>query len=194
LEAAPLYADGAAALLGAVLPRRKQQNPGKVRPELATLREMLTARQIALLDRHQRLIEDFIHVLQVYIAPDAILDLSGFPAIERETHVARLRRTALSLLLPTERDTLSSAIKTLTGAVAATVQLQRTVAGVTTARAHEDEGGKRLDLSKLGTPALVQIHEAMQLLRGDCERCSPPPVPAVAEPIEGLRVPLDAPS
>lgn len=58
-------------------------------------------------------------------------------------YVARVRQAALTLLLPTGREALSNVIKTLTASVVATVQLQRTVAGLTAATRREDEIAKK---------------------------------------------------
>jgi hypothetical protein len=180
LQAPLAYSDGAAPQLGVLLPRRKQQDPAKLRAELATLRSTLAARQIAHLERHQRLLEDYCHLLQLML-----------PEIEREAHVARIRRTALSFALPTERDTLGSALKSLTTATLITMQLQRTVLGVTTAKPREEERGQWLDLSRLDTAALAQVREAIQLLAGSCKHHSAPPVPP--EPLDDLRFQLDPP-
>ena len=61
--------DRATPSLDAALPRRRPDNSAKLRVELAALRGMLTARQFTLLDRHLRLLEDYSHLLQLYIAP-----------------------------------------------------------------------------------------------------------------------------
>jgi hypothetical protein len=173
---------------GVLLPRRRQNDTGLLY-ELAARYDLLTAQQVAHLDRHQRLLDDFRHLIELCIAPEECLDLDALPEAEREGHVARIRRTALSLLFPTERDTLANAIRTLTAAMAVTVQLQRLITGsiALKGRGKEPAPCDRPDLSSLDTPALVRVRESMQLLRGDRERRSPPPVPAAPESIEDFR-------
>jgi hypothetical protein len=183
--------DRATPWLDAALPRRRPDNSAKLRVELAALRGMLTARQITLLDRHQRLLEDYSHLLQLYIAPHDCLNLDALPEADRQVYIARIRRTALNLLLPTERDTLANAIKTLTATVAATVQLQRTVACLPTKEWDEEiDSGEQLDLSRLSTSDLIKIKEGMELLRCQPQRQRECPTPPRPEPIDDLCSPF----
>jgi hypothetical protein len=180
---------------GVVLPKRRQDDPATLRVEIAALRGLLTDHQLAQLNRHQRLLEDYSHLLQLYLAPREILDLDAMPEAERELHVARIRQTALALLLPTKKDSLAITIKNVTVSMLATMQVQRMLAGVDPGKGRENESAnrERPDLSKLDTQSLVRVHEAMQLLSGACEPRSAPPIPPPPPPIEDLRSPPEPP-
>ena len=104
-------------------------------------------------------------------------------------YIARIRGTALNLLLPGKRGTLAGVIRVLTATLVATVQLQRTVAWFPQRRRGID-GGEQLDLSKLTTADLIKIKDGMDLLRSQPLRQRDCPAPPPPEPIDDLCRPL----
>ena len=82
-----------------------------------------------------------------------------------------------------------SAIKTLTVAVATTVQLKFRVAELARAFIRNDEDEDRAGrtrINELDTPTLRKVHEAMEALTGQRAKAARPPRPPPPEPIEDL--------
>ena len=125
--------------------------------------------------------------------------LEGLSEIAHAEKIAAVQKEALSQVLPTERDTLAGAIKTLTSSLATTVQLKLRVADL----AHscirndedEDRAGGRTHINELDTPTLRKVHAAMQALTGQRAKAARPPSPPPPEPIEDFpRRPADNPN
>ena len=153
-----------------LLPARSKAERAKLRIDLGALRGVLLAEQIAVLGRHQELLADYAHLLALCLAPRDHLSLEGLSEMAHAEKIAAVQKEALSQVLPTERDTLAGAIKTLTSSLATTVQLKLRVADL----AHscirndedEDRAGGRTRINELDTPTLRKVHEAMRALTG----------------------------
>ena len=57
---------------------------------------------------------DYAHLLALCLAPHDHLSLEGLSEMAHAEKIAAVQKEALSQVLPTERDTLAGAIKTLT--------------------------------------------------------------------------------
>lgn len=119
------------------------------------------------------------------------------------TQLAAVQRAALATLLPTERDTLAGALRTLTTSLSTVVQLKRLVAGLSERPGRDRNGGEAgerarpsrygesasHDLEGLDTETLRMIKRAMEALAGHQRRRSDPPMPPPPESLEDLWAP-----
>ena len=172
-----------------LLPVRSKAERGKLRMDLAALRGLLLAQQVDLLDRHEQRLENYGHLIDIYLAPQDHLALDGLSDTAREEKIVAVQKAALSQLLPTERDTLANAIKVLTVAVATIVQLKVRVAELARAFIRNDEGedhAVRTRMSELDTTTLRKVHEAMKALTGQRSIAAVPPMPPPPEQIDDL--------
>jgi hypothetical protein len=169
-----------------LLPARGKAERAKLRIDLGALRGVLLAQQIDLLDRHEQLLEDYRHLIELYLAPHNHLALDGLSKAARVEKIVAVQKVALSRLLPAEGDTLSGAVKVLTSSLATTIQVKLKVADQARAfmRHDEDDPALREHIAELGTPALRKVHEAMALLTGHRAKAAEPPKPPPPEPIE----------
>ena len=184
-------------------PVRTEDDQTSIRIRLAELRGTLTVRQITELERHERILADYEHLLCVYLAPHRFLDLSGLDPAARNERLAAVQKAALATLLPTERDTLAGALRTLTTSLSTVVQLKRLVAGLSEnpgRNRNGSEAGERArpsnpfdrdppgcDLEALDTETLRMIQRAMEALTGHQQRRSDPPMPPPPESLEDFR-------
>ena len=150
-----------------LLPVRSKAERAKLRMDLAALRGLLLAQQVDLLDRHEQRLEDFGHLIGLYLAPHNYLVLDPLGESARAEKIIAVQKAALSQLLPTERDTLAGAVKTLTTALAVTIQIKLKVAELAREFIRNDEGGDhagRTPINEFDTPTLRKVHEAMEAL------------------------------
>jgi hypothetical protein len=119
---------------------------------IAETRASLTIAQMRRLGRHARLLDRVEDLVGDYLSDD------------------RVRRDAArEVLFPTERDSLSSLLRTLGASRAQITELERKVLGIE----RKDEGDLPpkpltggVDLRRLSTEQLGQVHQAIQILRG----------------------------
>jgi hypothetical protein len=186
-----------------LLPPMQADEKQKLRVTLAAIRAMMSVEQVQQLERHEQLLARYAHLVEVYLEPHRFVDPQG-PAEDADEYAERVwtaQRTALRMLLPTERDTLAGAIKVLTEAMKHTIELKRTVAGLgkTLAGAYKvganidmdpDEaaraGGKILDIDVLETRDLRAVQHAMELLDRQHRRQTEPPKPPPPDSIDDL--------
>jgi hypothetical protein len=178
-----------------LFPKRSQAEEAELRVQLSSLRGHLSIQQIHQLERHERILSDFSHLLSVYLAPHEYLDVDGLEEEDAQDKLLKVQRAALSLLLPSEGDSLAGALKALTASLATTINLKRVVGGlgkspVRGARGDDDDAPEPKaagDLSKLGVDALRSVKAAMQVLAGEQQRHSEPPQPPAPDSLEDLR-------
>jgi hypothetical protein len=178
-----------------LFPKRSQAEEAELRVQLSSLRGHLSIQQLHQLERHERILSDFSHLLSVYLSPHEYLDVDGLEEEDAQEKLLKVQRAALSLLLPSEGDSLAGALKALTTSLATTINLKRAVGGLGKSLARggrgDDEdapepkpGG---NLAQLGTEALRSVKAAMLVLTGEQIRQSDPPRPPAPESLEDLR-------
>jgi hypothetical protein len=124
---------GASKLAGPVqlLPDRSPEEKAQLRITLGAIRAMMSVEQAQVLDAHLVRLLQYGHLIDVYLKPsefvpeDPTLDLAA-----RAARIVAVQDVARHMLLPTERDTLIGALKTLTTTLSETIGLQRTVVGI----------------------------------------------------------------
>ena len=182
-----------------VLPNRGRDDKPGHRRALAEIRATMTQAQIELLKQHEALLRRLSHIIEVYLEPERCVDLEGLNDGEQEEKIEATRALALRILLPTERDTLTGTIKTLTAALHANIDLTRKVAGLQGAKGAALNGrpGGRIDddgvadseenlMKKLSTQELRQVTQAMELLQRRQHEQREAPMPPLPEPIDDL--------
>lgn len=184
-------------------PVQSKEDRAELKMQMAALRGVLTVQQIAQLERHEEILSSYTHLLHVYLSTHEFVDLEGLSEEEAEEKLHRIQRAAMSRLLPTERDTLSGAIKTLTHSLIQVVQTKRLVAGI--AKQGRLPTGRRRDLvgddddeestserrgeaTALDLETLRTVRDAMQVLTGHREDRREPPKPPEPEPLDDLVV------
>lgn len=185
-----------------LFPMRSKAEQAELKVRLAGLRGVLAIQQIQQLERHEILLEDFAHLLSVYLGPHKYVDLAGLSAADAEDKKRELQRNALAMLAPTDKDSLAGAVKTLTSSLATVVALKRLVAGCARASARgplgrdedeEERGEPGSRLAELDNTALRTVQVAMALLTGQQAQQYEPPRPPPPEPLDDLRPPPDDP-
>jgi hypothetical protein len=138
---------------------------------IAETRASLTIAQMRRLRRHAHLLDRVEDLLVDYLSDD--------PA---------RRGIAREVLFPTEKDSLTSVLRTLGASRAQITELERKVLGI----GHKDEGDtspkpltRRVDLCRLSTEQLSQVHQAIQILRG-AEMTSADPLQGAGREMDGL--------
>ncbi|HME25459.1 MAG TPA: hypothetical protein VKI44_29700, partial [Acetobacteraceae bacterium] len=172
-----------------LLPARSKAERAKLKIDVGALGGELLAQQIDQLDRHEQLLEDYGHLIKLCVAPHDCLDLNGLSETARQEKIAAVQKAALSLLLPTGRDTLAGAIRILTCSLATTVQLTCRVADLARASIRDDEGddsARRKVIEGLDVPALRKVQEAIAIMSGQRASAAEPPMPPPPEAIDDL--------
>jgi hypothetical protein len=130
------------------------------------------------------------------------VDLAGLSNDQAADRIVAAQQLALRMLLPTERDTLAGAIKTLTYSLARTIAMKRAVANLDKApagafrsgdpdnpAAGDDLPGKGLDVDAMDTTALQAVQRAMEMVDRHHKRHLLPPIPPPPDSIEDLMGP-----
>lgn len=195
-----------------LLPDQTREEKAKLRITLSAIRSMMTLEQVDRLDRHNALLERYAHLIDVYLSPHQFVDTTGLDEAEAAEKIVGTQKLALSMLLPTDRDTLAGAVKTYSNALRELIELQRKVAGLDRIKAgslpidppegqDDPERQARGDLAALHTNQLRAVQQAMETLErhqhASREAPKPPPPdsiddlldpnappPAMAEPAE----------
>ena len=118
--------------MGAIqtLPELTREEKAKFRVALAAIRARMSLEQLAQLERHEALLGRYGHLLDVYLDPVRFVDLAGLNDDQKAAKILATQQQALGTLLPTARDTLAGAIKTLTDAAQQVIMLKRKVVGL----------------------------------------------------------------
>lgn len=185
-----------------VLPEPTMEERARLRTTLATLRAMMTVEQVAVLEHHEAVLRRYSHLLEVYLEPARfVVAAEGMSAEELTDKIVETQSLALRQLLPTERDTLAGAIKTLTEAIQRTILLKRAVAGLQlpTGRggASAPLAGPEIDgeaspvkssanLANLPTSQLREVTRAMELLERHQHAHADAPKPPPPDPIDDI--------
>jgi hypothetical protein len=180
-----------------LLPEPTKEEKAKLRITLAAIRAMMSLEQVQLLDRHEALLGRYSHLIEVYLEPRRFVDIKGLSEDAATEKIVGTQKAALRILLPTPRDTLAGTIKMLTEAIARTIALKRSVAGLPAMGAFrpgdpanpledgEDPRGRLMNLEGMDTAQLREIRRSMEALRQHHLRAGPP-VPPPPEPIDDL--------
>ena len=146
--------------MGAIhtLPELTGEEKAKFRVTLAAIRARMSLEQLAQLERHEALLGRYGHLLDVYLDPVRFVDLAGLNDDEKAAKILATQQQALGTLLPTARDTLAGAIKTLTDAVQQVIMLKRKVVGLDKVKAGSDSVRPADSLAEAGDkPQLVSL-------------------------------------
>ena len=135
----------------------------------------------------QAMIDDYVHLLQVYLNPDQYAETEGLDPAEAEAAVMKLQALARAVLLPTERDSLASAMKVGALGIATLANLLKAAGGSNSSStigtgAHASEDGS-VEIDKLSIDELVTVQAAINILNGVKTRPSEPPMPPPPEPL-----------
>ena len=178
-----------------VLPTTCREEKAQLRVTLAAIRAMMTFEQVEQLEHHRALLRRYSHLIEVYLEPQRFVDLDDLDDQAKAAKIVATQKLALSLLLPTDRDTLAGAIKTLTAAIRDNIELARMVASLDKVKAgvssQPDDpaghaGGPLVNLDAMGTGQLRQVQRAMELLQKHQREAGEAPRPPPPEPIDDL--------
>jgi hypothetical protein len=178
-----------------VLPTTCREEKAQLRVTLATIRAMMSLEQVEQLEHHRALLRRYSHLIEVYLEPQRFVELEGLDDEAKAAKIVATQKLALGLLLPTERDTLAGAIRTLTGAIRDNIELARMVASLDKVKAGvisqtEDPAGHAgavlVNLDAMGTGQLRQVQRAMELLQKHQREAREAPRPPPPEPIDDL--------
>jgi hypothetical protein len=78
-----------------------------MRMRLSSLRGEVALQQVQQLERHDELLWDYHHLLAVFMNPSRFVDMTGLEPAEAAVKCEEVRRIAGTLVLPSDRDTLS---------------------------------------------------------------------------------------
>ena len=157
-----------------VLPTSGREEKAQLRITLSAIRAMMSLEQVEQLEHHRALLRRYAHLIECYLEPQRFVDLDGLDDEAKAAKIVGTQKLALSLLLPTERDTLAGAIRTLTGAIRDNIALARMVASLDKVKAGissrpedpvEHAGAPLVNLDAMGTGQLRHVQQAMELLR-----------------------------
>ena len=109
------------------LPELTLEEKARFRLTLAVIRERMPLEQLAQLERLEALLDRYGHLLDVFLDPEQYVDMTGLNDDEKAAKILTTQQQALCTLLPTARDTLAGAIKTLTDAVRQIIMLKRKI-------------------------------------------------------------------
>jgi hypothetical protein len=169
-----------------------------LRVALAAIRAKMTLEQVEQLDRHEAILHGFTHFFEVYLAPERFVDVAGLVDDEQADPIEKMRLSALRVLLPTERDTLHGALRTLTHSLQQTVTLKRRIVGLGDLKTKSNAGGfpdpwtdedrapPLVDLSTMSTEDLRTVQRGMELLERHQHVVREPPIPPRPDPIDDL--------
>ena len=190
-------------------PVRDAAEQAALQIQMGAMRGELSVQHMRMLARHEQLVADWEHSIRVYLRPHDYVDVTGLSAEEAQDKVSRVQHAALALALPTERDTLSGAFKTLNASYVTIIQLQRLAMGFPAKGGRpagrgtpgadagdDDEAEPGVDLEQLPLTTLRDVHAAMRVMTGHKERASEPPMPPPPESLDDLvvvRPPEDPP-
>jgi hypothetical protein len=171
----------------------------QMRVALAAIRASMTVNQIRQLERYDALLGRYWHWLECYLAPHEHVDVSGMNADEAAEKVAMTQRQALGMLTPTDRDSLTGVVKTLSDALFRSIELKRQVAGLDKVAllrpgmepgdpATAMDGPELINVDDLSTADLRAVRAGMELLerhRRDRREVPMPPAPDTIDDLLG---------
>lgn len=187
-----------------LLPARNRKDVAESKQRLAVLRGILSEQQVMQLEECEDLLRDYGHLLALYLNPQRILteaDFEGLGEEERKERIVGVQRAAMSLLLPSERDTLQGAIGRMVDSLARVMTFKRTVVGIIASTRRnvgfgtdgddpdlppDDDASvdKATGLPKLELTQLREVRSAMEMLLGKQRLDREPPRPPPPEPLE----------
>jgi hypothetical protein len=185
-----------------LLPEPSSQERTQLRVTLAAIRAAMSVEQVQRLDRHMGLLLRYSHLLEVYLEPHRFVDTEKLSKDDAAEKVVAAQKVALRMLLPSDRDTLSGAIKVMTESLRVTLAMQRTVVGLERLPAsalrrpgapgegdpfaEEDKAPKLLDVDALTTEDLSAVQYAMEMVDRSHRKSQEPPKPPLPAPIDDL--------
>jgi hypothetical protein len=175
------------------IPLREYVPRAKATAPAATTRE-----QVALLERYEALLLRYVQVLEMYFAPEHFVESNGLSEDQWSQKLIAVRRIALRILLPSDRGTVTGAIKIMTEALSCIFDLNRQILGINTTRVASAislsdasrkfscETASSINLDGLNVAQLRLIREAMELLERQRALSNEPARPPLPEPIDDL--------
>jgi hypothetical protein len=195
-EFAKLIGGAEACPADAITPVDVRSVPGKVQAAEAIAPLATGGVAVALLERHEAMLLRYVWLLEVYLRPERFVDRRRLTEDMWAEKSLAARRTALSILLPGEKDTLAGAIKTMSDALSRFVELKLRVLGLEKTKRSgaispsptkmplpDAASSAKLNLS---LAELRLVREAMVLLKRDGPLLTEPPLPPPPEPIDDL--------
>jgi hypothetical protein len=183
-----------------IFPTRSKEEQAELQVHLSTLRGMMSLQQLQQVERHKRILAEVTHLLSVYLTPHDYVKTEGLEEEDAQEKLLKVQRAALTLLLPTEGDTLAGTLRALTNSLKDTITLERAIAGL----ALGGGGGRgptvppadpallpQADMSKLRSDELRIVRAGQLLLAGEVRRESEPPRPPPPDSLEDLRRVMD---
>jgi hypothetical protein len=164
---------------------------------LQVIRAAMTVEQVRQLERHEEVLSRYTNLLEIYLDPRRFAEPDLEPE-ELEQRLTSLQSTAQRMLMPTQHDSLAGAIDTLTRALAKSIELKRSITGMSkltgkpivgvSVEVSENQGPKLVDLDALSTDELRIVQRGMELLErnhGDKREVPVPPPPASIDDLLG---------
>jgi len=179
-----------------VLPDPTREEKAKLRVTLAAIRAMMSLEQVEQLERLEMLLGRYSHLIDVYLEPQRFVDPAGLTEEEKAEKIVATQKQALRTLLPTERDTLSGAIKTATAAIQQIIELKRKIVGLDKVKTGTggvelsdplaDEGDKPglVNIEAMTTEQLRIVTHAMEILDHHQHAMRDPPMPPPPDPLD----------
>lgn len=195
-----------------MLPEQTKDERTQLRVALTTIRAMLPLDHVGVIERHEGVLRGYTHLLEVVLDPHAFVERGTMTQDEYLEEVVRTQLFARKMLLPTDRDTLAGAIKTLTNALEQTIRMKRQAVGMPVpsrgaalpfqpngsavdAGEEDDLPVDRAAMEKLSTADLRQVTAAMELLQRRQHQRAEQPKPPPPDSIDDLiGLPIDDPS
>lgn len=178
------------------LPERSVEDKQKLRVALSAIRAVMSVEQVQQLERHEGLLERYSHLLDMYLHPQRFVSPDGLTEEQHGEEIIRVQTLAARILMPSDRDTLGTTVKTLTDALHKTITLKRAIAGLDkvspaalrglTDDADDRNKGPTLDLSAIDVEELRQVQRSMELVERHHRAHQEPPKPPLGQSIDDL--------
>lgn len=166
-----------------------------IRTHLSKLRGELTVQQLEAIDRHDQMLDEYQHLISVFLNPSRYVDTAGLSEEEAIERLRQVTTAAARAILPSERDTLANAITALSRARLQSILTKRQVAGLVARKLNgtapdpddgEGDGGKAgAEVARMDVQSLRKVREAMEMLTKHTQRREPPRPPP-PDPLDDL--------
>ena len=188
-----------------LLPRLTAKESERAMKTLRELRAILPIESLRRLERLEGILERYAGWMDLYLDPLAHIETNGLHAFDVEEKAVRTQTLALKLLLPTDKDTLTGAMTTLTTLTAKIIDMQRRIAGIPDVKptlaeietdkaiaaeqeraAREAETNLEQHLDTMPVADLRKVTEAMELLQKRQHQGTEPPKPPPPLPLDDI--------
>jgi hypothetical protein len=172
----------------------------QLRITLAAIRAAMSVEQIRQLERFDTLLGKYWYWLEVYLAPHQYVDTANMTKRKADAALAKAQRTALRMIAPTEKDSFTAGLRTLSDALFRSIELKRSVAGLNKVIVgnvpsglqpgdpgdENADGPQLIDVDGLSTEDLRAVRRGMELLERHQRDHRAIPLPPVPDPIDDL--------